>query len=330
MVSVPRLSILVPHAPAAGVPEPAFEDTLASILQYRPGDCEILVSHAGEYEDPYDLRGEVRFLEQPLEATLLELLNAGIDRVRGELLHILLPGHRVSDGWVESALELFRDERVGSVAPVVVSEQNPELAQSCGVSYGIGGARRLSGAGLSLRTIAERTPAIYGPTLAAGFYRTDVVCSLLGFAREVGEILSDIDLALSLEHLGYRAAVAPSSLVFATLPAAREVPSYQAGLHAERLFRRHASQLGVVGSFLAHPLAVTLRALGDIPHPGALTQLIGRMAAWFDGSSVKSYRELLSEAREEIELESQATLSMADAPRNNSKASSDDSRRRAA
>lgn len=310
MVRVPRLSILVPFLQTSSSLDKPFEDTLASILQHRPADCEVLVSHAGGYLDPYGLGDEVRFLAQPVESSLVALVNGGVERARGEVLHVLTPGHSVSEGWIDEPLAAFEDPQVGSVVPVIVSETNPDYVVNCGVGYSCGGARWVAGGGQSARTIATKTPAICGPSLAAGFYRTDALCSLEGLAVDLGETLADIDVALSLRAIGYRSVVSAACVIRSCLPPAREAASYRHGQQAERLFRRHAGQLGWFRSWVAHPLTVLLGALADVPHPGAVTQFAGRIQAWLEQQSHQRYRELLEEAREEAAFVQRETLAM--------------------
>jgi hypothetical protein len=199
---------------------------------------------------------------------------------------------------------------MGSVVPVIVGHADPSHALNCGVGYSSGGARWIAGAGQSVRTIATKTPATLGPSLAAGFYRTDAVCSLEGFSAELGDTLADIDLALSLHAIGYRSVVSASSVIRTTLPPQREPASFQHGQQAERLFRRHGGQLGWVRSMITHPLTVLISAIAEIPHPGAVAQLAGRCSAWFDQGSQRRYRELLEEARDEAALAPHSTLSI--------------------
>lgn len=307
MVRVPRLSILVPYNPSHSNLEKPFEDTLASILQYRPTDCEVLVAHAGDYDDPYELSGEVRFLAQRPETSLVELINGGLDRARGEILHVLAPGHTVCEGWTDEARDAFDDPRIGAVVPVIVSEADPGRVVNCGVGYSCGGVRWLAGVGQSVRTIATKTPVTCGPSLAAGFYRTDAVCSLEGFSADVGDSWADIDLALSLRAIGYESLVCASSVIRSCLPPAHEPASYGQGRRAERMFMRHARQLGWLRSMIAHPLSILIGAFAEIPHPGAVTQLLGRLSAWFDRGSLEPYFALLQDAREEAALD-EATL----------------------
>lgn len=330
---MPRLTILVPLQNLNTGSDKAFEETLASVLQNRPTQAEVLVSHAGPYDDPYGLGEEVRFLEQHPEASLVDLLNGGLDRARGDVLHVLLPGHLVEEGWTDEAVRAFESPEVASVAPVIVHERDPERAACCGVGYSRGGSRWLAGVGLPLRTLESKSLETLGPALSAGFYRTDAVCSLEGFSREVGDALADVDLALSLHAVGYRSLTCSKSVVRTQLPPQREPASFHQGRCAELLFRRHARQLGLVSSWLAHPLTVLLGALGEIPHPGAVTQLSGRLGAWFERDSLRRYQEQLTEARDEFDATVNETLSMTGRERESSSGrggAAQDSKRRAA
>src|SRR3954469_4194264 len=68
---VPRLSIVIPCLGGAA----DFDATLVSVLQNRPGDCEVLVAHSEPYDDPYRLHGEVHFIHVEEHSTV-GLLNA--------------------------------------------------------------------------------------------------------------------------------------------------------------------------------------------------------------------------------------------------------------
>ncbi len=71
---MPRLSIVIP---VVGDPR-HLDDTLVSVLQNRPDDCEILVVHNRPYDDPYELSDEVRFVEARRGSRLVDCLNVGI------------------------------------------------------------------------------------------------------------------------------------------------------------------------------------------------------------------------------------------------------------
>ena len=83
-----------------------FEDTLASVLQHRPEDCEILVVHAESYDDPYDLGDEVRFIAAPAGCSRAAQLNLGIRESRGEVVHWLAGGLTVEEDWAPRAVRL--------------------------------------------------------------------------------------------------------------------------------------------------------------------------------------------------------------------------------
>ena len=48
----PRLSIVIPSVHGAQ----ALEETLLSVLENRPEQCEVIVALACEYDDPWNLR----------------------------------------------------------------------------------------------------------------------------------------------------------------------------------------------------------------------------------------------------------------------------------
>ena len=67
-----HLSIIIP---AAG-PQVSIDDTLLSVLENRPEDCEVILAHPEGYVDPYDLADEVQMISAPTHS-LLGLWNAG-------------------------------------------------------------------------------------------------------------------------------------------------------------------------------------------------------------------------------------------------------------
>lgn len=271
-VTVARLSIIVPFLGATQ----ASENTVASVLQNRPDGCEIVVVHAGPYDDPWDIGDEVHFVEQPQSSTLVDLLNAALDQVSGRVTHVLQPGIDVEEGWADIALAHFDDPDVATVAPVHLVSPDELRVVSRGVSYSSGGARSLRGAGQTYEMGRVRPSRILGPSLQAGFYRTRILHTLGGWDTLMGDQLADIDLALVLQDAGYRSVCAESSRVYGPKPET-PVGSFASGRCAERLFLRHAPQQGWLRSMLAHPWTVAWNALADLPHPGAITQLFGRL-----------------------------------------------------
>jgi hypothetical protein len=59
---------------------------------------------------------------------------------------------------------------------------------------------------------------------------------------------------------------------------AEQTSPFETGRAAERLFWRHSSARGV-GSVLAHPLEIAVDFFSQTPRTGAISKLLGRMAA---------------------------------------------------
>ena len=166
--TVPRLSIVIPCL----VCDKRFENTLASVLQNRPDSCEVLVTVAGSYDDPYELGNEVGFVEASADASLLELINLGVAHAGGEVVHVLQCGLEVCEGWTDEPLRRFDDESIAAVSPWIVAEHSSSGRATVGVGYGSGGKRRECQLPLTRRVDACRH--VLGPTLRAAFYRREL------------------------------------------------------------------------------------------------------------------------------------------------------------
>jgi len=304
---VPRLSILIPFA---GDVEP-FETTLASVLQNRPEGCEVLVAHAGRYQDPYELESEeVQFLEQPASSGVVELINSGIDAAAGEVLHILRCGAEVEEGWTAPALTRFEDEFVALVSPLLLEGENQGRIVACGVNYGIGGSRKLAGARSTVSERKLKKVQVLGPTLAAGFYRLEALRALGGFDASIGDEHADIDAALTLQAIGCKCQFEAASRVRFTDAKANAPETFRTGRQSERLFWRHQKRRGGIGALLMHPLSVLVQALGDLPHPGSVTQLLGRTIAGMEFGTGRRQEERLQAATDAYFANETVTLPM--------------------
>ena len=82
----------------------SLEDTLVSVLENRPADCEIIVVLAVPYTDPWSIGDEVRFVQAPAAATVVDCVNVGMASSFGEIAHVLRSGWRATDGWADAAL----------------------------------------------------------------------------------------------------------------------------------------------------------------------------------------------------------------------------------
>lgn len=267
----PKLSIVIP---ALGKLD-RLENSLLSVLENRPSLCEVLVVVNDQYDDPYCLEGEVRFVAARYGAGAVECANVGIAASRGAIVHLLACGATVRDGWAEPALAHFTDPHVGAVAPLVVAHHATDTVWAAGIAYQPGGKRELCHHGDSAATLEQAACPALGPTLSAAFYRraalddlTELLCPGLGEA-------ADVDLALRLQHADWQAVFEPACVVVAEPP---DPPrsAWQQALHLERLFWRHFGKDTPSGELAAHAAVVLAEFGRNLPHPRALSALAAR------------------------------------------------------
>jgi len=268
---VPRLSIVIPCQTC----DERFENTLASVLQNRPADAEVIVVFAGVYDDPYDLCDEVRFVEVSADAPVTALLQAGIELAHGDIVHLLQCGVEVEDGWTRAPLQRFNIDTVGSVAPVVLNRNAPTERGTAGLRYGRGGRRKICDA--VIRRDERRVPRILGPSWQAAFYRREAISRIGGIDPAVGAELADVDLALSLQSAGYTTVCETSSRVLVSEAAPVPTKSFSQAARSEYLFWKHAGQQGWLRSLIAHLFLVTGEVLQLLVSPGTFVCLLGRL-----------------------------------------------------
>jgi hypothetical protein len=275
-----------------------FESTLASVLQNRPADCEVLLVQPRVYDDPYELGGEVRFLQAPSGSSTVDLINVGIEAAVGTIVHVLTCDIEVLDGWSEPALRHFDDATVGSVSPLVVSADG-ETVVSRGVRYAAGGRRRVRVKAASRWQTGGRH--IVGPTLSAGFYCRQALLDVGGFCQEVGDELADVDLALAFRSIGLRAVHEASSAVLTMSTPSASGLSFRCGRQAERLFWRNGAVAGWSRALLSHPCTLVGELLGNLHRPAILLQLLGRAVATCELATFRRRRRHLEAVRAAVQ-----------------------------
>lgn len=280
---VTRLSILIPFLGNRD----SLENTLASVLQNRPEGAEIVVALGQEYEDPYQLGEEVRFVRAEGATTLVAALNQGFGACQAPIVHTLACGATVGDGWADRALRRFDDRRIASVAPLIVEADRPQRVWSAGLEYRAGGECRRRGHGALTDSAASLGGRLVGPSWGAGFYRR----SALGNSSDVfdpalGPDFADVDLALRLLEAGYASACEPDSIVLQPKPAP-QTSGWTQARQAERLFWRHLPIDGRLRSLAAHLLTAAGEFARALPRPKAFAQLAGRCLAACEWGSLR-------------------------------------------
>lgn len=289
-----RLSIVIPVLRSFEL----LEDTLLSVLENRPDRCEVVVVSAESYSDPYDLAGEVRFIEQPAASSIVDLINAGIEASAAGALHVLVCGAEVTEGWSDAPLRHLAEARIAAVAPLVLDHRQRPNIVAAGLKYLAGGQRCASLEGLPAESAGAMPAQVLGPSIVAGFYRRDAL-ELLGeaFSPMLGDHLADVDLALRLRRAGFEAVLEPSSIVYRCQAIIDRPRPFNAARLAERLFWRNAPSLGWARSLAAHSMALA----ADFVHP---LRLLGRGVALTElGQHAEHHRHLESLAAAADSLE---------------------------
>jgi hypothetical protein len=292
---VPRLSIVLPCLQFSN----EFENSLASILQNRPYDCEVLVTHANEYNDPYALSGEVCFLHIPEATNIPQLVNAGFEAARSGVVHVLQCGVSVEEDWVEPALECLQQEHVGIVTPVVVNSKQPDILLAAGWRLTPAGRCHLYASGKKIAKLSHAPNTILAPTIAAGFYRRSL-WRLLRWETHLPQELTPLAFSLAAQELGIHTVLNANSIIHANeecITSQLEPFGYTLARGAEVLYRRQVSPNQRWQSQLLHAAYIALETLAAVPSPKAVSGLYGRFMGMLSSKQEKAYHEKITQCQ---------------------------------
>ena len=196
---------------------------LASIDKHRPADPEITIEVLVSDDASTDGTSEwlaaacpyVRVTRALHNGGFCSAANAGIAAARGRFIQLLNNDTEVTAGWIESALALFRDPSVGSVAPLVRVRSQPDRLDSAGDSYSLIGWPTKRGHGQPARLFAGGpVEEVFGASGSSAFYRAEALKRLGGYDPLYGSYYEDVDLAFRLRWAGFRCLFAPNCVVF--------------------------------------------------------------------------------------------------------------------
>lgn len=288
-----RLSVVIAAADVVGL-----EDTLVSVLENRPHDCDIVVALGAPYDDPWNIRDEVTFVESPRGSGLVGCINAGVAAATGDVIHVLASGWLATEGWAEAALEHFTRRRVAAVVPLGVAEGDRSQPVSAGILRTPGGRSvplvpRL----LDDRIVVRRPPA--APRLEAGFWRADLLREI-GFTGACGDALAAADMAAALSVTSAEVVFEPACRIVAG-PVRSAEGAFRAGLHAERLFWRSLPTESILPALVTHAGEVLRHAAATAPL-GTVGMLVGRVLGLFEiGSTISRIKQLAALRRSLVE-----------------------------
>jgi hypothetical protein len=269
---VPRLAIVIPVL--NGLKK--LEDTLVSVLANRPAGCEIIVVLNEPYDDPYQLRGEVCFVDAARDACLVESICAGLAACRAPIVHILSCGMEVASGWCDVALPHFIDPGVAAVAPLVIERLERRTIISAGVSYRPSGETKRLGFGKPIGEALGEKEEIVGADIIAAFYRRSALEAVGGLASAIGANAAGVDLTLALHFAGYRSVCEPKCKMYLSLEDVEGGRRVAGGRAAERLFWTWAPQIGTMRSISQHLLLVFEEFCESVVRPATFLRLCGR------------------------------------------------------
>ncbi len=188
---MPRISIIIAHQH-----DQRLEETLLSVLECRPRDCEVIVAHDGSYADPNQLADEVLFVETNASCSQTTKLNEALFAACSPVVHLLSEGVK-SNRWLvrSSGGRIARQESV-AVAPLI------ETTDSKATTYAGLDEKRLTSRGL--QTVKRGVPTqCAGPLLAAGFYSRKLLLGLGGLLEGVDCAVDGCRYGVELARLEY-------------------------------------------------------------------------------------------------------------------------------
>lgn len=190
---MPRLSLIVPFQQD----ESALESTLVSVLETRTRDEELIIVHAGDYDDPYQLaRDEAVVLETEQSSLFAERLNLAVRAACSPVVQVVLPGTTLESGWSEEGLSLLEDDSLHAVALAV---RDTSIDRTV---YGLDETQ------LPHRRMAVDSDNVAGPLLAGTMIRRRSLLKLGGWSELISESLIDLELSLLMRTLELQSSVA--------------------------------------------------------------------------------------------------------------------------
>ena len=201
---IPQLSIVVPLCDDVE----AFEATLISVLENLPACSEVIIPHDGTYEDPFDLNGEVRFVEAD-SRKFTDLVGVAARQARGRFIHLLGQGLLATEGWTLSAIQAFDHFDTAAVAPVIRDHEGKQII-AAGWRNGF---KRLGAPCVSLPQKKDLLAKKIGAYLPASFWRRDVLRSLHDSFDSQDIVETSMVYHYLLSKAGWRTELAANSSV---------------------------------------------------------------------------------------------------------------------
>jgi O-antigen biosynthesis protein len=212
-MKLPSLSIVIPTY--NGLEH--LKRLLPTVHRYAPPETQVIVADDASQDGTGDwlcrTQPWVEVVRLKTNLGFCGAVNAGVARARGDVVELLNNDTEVCPDWAEAALVHFADPTVGSVAPLVVFLDRPEVIDSAGQEYHLCGWARNRGYGQTLRAEFLVPCDVFGPSGSSGFYRRQALAEAGAMLPEYGAYYEDVDLSFRLRWAGYRCLFEPNSRV---------------------------------------------------------------------------------------------------------------------
>ena len=263
--SIPRLSIVIP----IGKDLVAFENTLISVLENRPSGCEVLVVEDGQYDDPFDLGDEVRFVVAASN-DLVDQVAAGAANSQGRFVYVMADGVRATDRWIDAAVEKFEHHDAASVAPVI---RNSNTNQIIAAGWIDRTARLCCPACPNQDQVDLRAAYRVGAYLQASMWRREVLVSLAEAFSGQDIVTASYAYEYLLRSAGWRCVLAPdSNLLLDAESLPWDTSSFGRGKRLRAIRAHFNGSAGWGNSLMAAVRGVT----ANVVRPGNILESIGQ------------------------------------------------------
>jgi hypothetical protein len=158
--------------------EQLFEDTLLSVLENQPNECQIVGVHNGTYSDPFDLGDEVEFVTAR-SSNLVDLVRDANTATTAPIVHVLGTGMKVKSGWMDESLERFEDLDVAALTPSLTHDNAGTTRRAGWIDVGGRYCRPYEFAAGNPARVDNSAGNVRGFFLNACFIRQRLLASLL-------------------------------------------------------------------------------------------------------------------------------------------------------
>jgi GT2 family glycosyltransferase len=297
-MGLPSLSIVIPTY--NGLEH--LRRLLPTVRRHAPPGTQVIVVDDGSTDGTTSwLRAEQPWVELvglSRNGGFCVAVNAGLARARGEIVELLNNDTEVTAGWAEAALRCFADPGVGSVAPLVVFMDRPDLIESAGQEYHLCGWGKNRGYGRPVSGEFLMSRDVLGPSGSSGFYRRQALAVAGFLLPEYEAYYEDVDLSLRLRWAGFRCVYAPGSRVLhresASYRGRRDRVVWLLARNEELVYWINLQGRELLLGLLPHLVFVVIRALRRTLHGQGLVYLGAKRDALRQWRWVLERRRLLA------------------------------------